>query len=84
LGSDANVIKLFTIESYEFRKKLEFLSLASLSSLVYFLWARPGAYPKAEHLKGSSIGQAPALPTNIRLGWRVLQVTNTITYCEDL
>jgi hypothetical protein len=43
------------------------LSLASLSNLVYCLWARPGAYPIVEHPKGSSIGKAPVLPTNIRL-----------------
>ncbi len=31
-----------------------------------------------EHLKGSSIGLAPALPTNIRLGWKVLPRTKTL------
>jgi hypothetical protein len=56
------------------------LSLASLSSLVYCLWARPGAYPRVEHLKGSSIRQVPALPTNIRPGWKGLPGTNTLTY----
>jgi hypothetical protein len=40
------------------RNKLECLSLASRSSLVYCLLARLGAYPRVEHLKGSSIGQA--------------------------
>ncbi len=34
LPSVANVIKLFTVVSYDFRNKLERLSLASLSSLV--------------------------------------------------
>jgi hypothetical protein len=34
---------------------------------------RSGAYPKAEHLKGSSLGSA-----NIRLGWKGL--TNTLVY----
>jgi hypothetical protein len=29
----------------------------------------PGAYPKVDHLKGASLGQALALPTNIILGW---------------
>jgi hypothetical protein len=38
-----------------FRNKLEFLSLASPSSLVFCLRARPGAYPRVDHLKGSSI-----------------------------
>jgi hypothetical protein len=32
------------------------LLLASLSSLVYCLWARPGAYSRVEHLKGVSLG----------------------------
>ncbi len=27
----------------------------------------PGAYPTGEHLKGASLGQAPAFPTKIRL-----------------
>jgi len=45
----ANVIKLFTAVSYDFYKKLELLSLASLSN-------QPGAYPRVEHLKGASLG----------------------------
>ncbi len=53
------------------------LTLASLSSLVQCLWVRPGTYPKVEHLKGASLGQAPALPTNTRLGWKGLPGTNT-------
>ncbi len=62
---------------------LKCLSLAILSSLlVYCLRARPGVYPRVEHLKGSSIGWAPALPTNIRLGWKRLQGTNTLAYRE--
>ncbi len=32
----------------------------SLSSLVYCLWARPGAYPIVKHQKGVSLGQALA------------------------
>jgi hypothetical protein len=30
--------------------------MARLSSLVYCLWARPGSFPREEHLKGSLIG----------------------------
>jgi hypothetical protein len=37
------------------------LSLASISSLVYCLWARQGAYPRVEYLKGSPIGYSPSL-----------------------
>jgi hypothetical protein len=33
------------------RIKLQCLLLASPSSLVHCLWARPGAYPSVEHLK---------------------------------
>ena len=47
--------------------KLECLSMARLSSLVYCLRERPGAYPIVEHLKGSSIVQAPVLPTKTKL-----------------
>ncbi len=43
------------------------MSLASISSLVLCFWIRPEAYPKAEHLKGASLGLALALITNIRL-----------------
>jgi hypothetical protein len=39
-----------------FRNKLECLFLASLSSLTYCLYARPGAYTRVEHLKGVSLG----------------------------
>ncbi len=56
------------------------MSTASLSSLVYCLWARPGAYPIVLHHKGSSI---PALQTDIRLGWKGLPWTNTIGYYEN-
>ncbi len=51
-----DVLKLFFSVIYEFRHKLECLSIASLYSLVYCLWARPGAYPIVKHLNGSSIG----------------------------
>ncbi len=63
--------------------KLERLSLASLSSLVYGLWARPRAYPRVEHLKDSSIGYALALPTNNRLGWKGLPGTNALAYYKN-
>jgi hypothetical protein len=47
----------------------ECLSQTGLSSLVQCLWSRPGAYPRVEHLKVTLLGQTPALPTKIRLGW---------------
>ncbi len=44
--------------------------------------ARLGAYPGVEHKKGSSI--APALPKNIRLGWKGLPGADTLAYYENL
>jgi hypothetical protein len=52
-------------------------NLANLSSLVYRL-----SSPRVEHLKGSSTGWAPALPTDIILGWKGLPGTNTLAYYE--
>jgi hypothetical protein len=52
----ANVIKTFIAIVRNFRNKLECLLLASLSSLVNCLWARPGAYLRVEHLKDVSLG----------------------------
>ncbi len=40
--------------------KLERLSQAGLSNLIKCFRARPGAYPRVEHLKGSSLVQALA------------------------
>ncbi len=42
-----SVLKKNFLRSYftNVRNKLERLSMAGLSSLVYCLWARPGAYP---------------------------------------
>jgi hypothetical protein len=44
----------FTAVIYKYCNKLEFLSLASLSSLLQFLWVRPGAYPRVEYQMGAS------------------------------
>jgi hypothetical protein len=38
--------------------KLESLFLASLPNLAYCLQARPGAYPRIEHMKNSCLGYA--------------------------
>jgi hypothetical protein len=43
------------------RNKLEFLTLVSLSGLVYYLWVRPGVYPRLDQLKGASLELATAL-----------------------
>jgi hypothetical protein len=55
------------------------LSLARPSDLVKYLRVRQGAYPKVEHLKGSSLWWAFAALLNIRLGWKGFPVTNTRT-----
>ncbi len=39
--------------------------------------------PRVDHLKGASLGYAPDLSSNIRLGWRGLQGTNTLAYYEN-
>jgi len=36
--------------------KLECLFLEGLSSLLQFLWARKGKYPRVDNLKGVSLG----------------------------
>ncbi len=59
------------------------MSLASLSGLAKCLWVRPGAYPRVEHLQGTSLRQAPALPATIRLGWKSLPGTNDLAYFES-
>jgi hypothetical protein len=43
----------------------------------------PGAYPRVEHPIGASFGKAPALPANIRLGWKGLPEMNTLAYYEN-
>ncbi len=57
--------------------------LASLFSLVYCLGTRPGAYPRAEHLKGVSLGWAPDIAANTILFGKGLQGMNTLAYYEN-
>jgi hypothetical protein len=52
LNSVAIVIRLFTAVSYEFLCLL----LARLSRVVHCFLARPGAFPRGEHLKDVSLG----------------------------
>ncbi len=54
------------------------------TSRVYPIKLFTGAYPRVEHLKGAYFMKAPALPTNIRLGWNGLPGTNTLTYNENV
>ncbi len=51
-------------------------------SLMFVGEAR--SLPRVEHLKGDSLGLAPALTANNRLGWKGLPGTNALAYCEKL
>ncbi len=42
------------------------------------MWVGPGAYPSVEPLKGTLFGYSPALPENIKLGWKSIPETNTL------
>jgi hypothetical protein len=50
----ACTIKLFKAQFTDFRNKLEYLSLASLSCLVLIFVVRLGVYPRVERLKYAS------------------------------
>jgi hypothetical protein len=43
-----------------------------------------GAYPRLEHPTGASLGEALALPSNIRLGLKSLSGANALANYEDL
>ncbi len=43
-----------------------------------------GAYPRVEPFRCSTLGQAPGLTQNIRLGWKSLVETNTLAYYKNL
>jgi hypothetical protein len=43
-----------------------------------------GLYYKTKKNTGASLGYTPALPANIRLGWKGLQGTNTLPYYDNL
>jgi hypothetical protein len=62
-----------------FHNKLECLSMTSFYRLVYCLWARAGANP-IERIR--FFNRVTSSHTDIRLGWKGLQVTNTLTYYE--
>jgi len=57
--------------------------LSFTSTLVYYLLSRLGAYPKSGVSERTPLGSQlhSALPTNIRLGWKGLTVTNALAYC---
>jgi hypothetical protein len=72
IGPRAQCYKTFWPMFSDLDNNLECLSKASLFSPFQCLLVRPTAYPRVDHLKVASLGKAPALPSNIRLG------------CEDL
>ncbi len=49
----------------------------------YSLWVWTVAYATVEHVKMALPGQALALPSNIRLGWKGFPRTNTLAYYEN-
>ncbi len=57
--------------------KLECLFHEGLSNLVYYMWERPGANHRVEHLNGTPLGLTLALFPNNRLGWIGLPGTHT-------
>ncbi len=63
LASGPMVIKLFMTVIYEY-------SLLARSIRLFKDIPAQRAYPRVEHLKGISIRQAPAILTNLRLGWK--------------
>ncbi len=81
LYTGPDVIKLFRVVIYEY--SCVRVSQTSLSSLVKYLWVRPGAYPRVEHLKGALLSQTQVSPANIRLGWKGLPGTHTLAYYEN-
>ena len=43
-----------------------------------------GAYGNEAPFRFSTVGHAPVVSTNIRLGWKGLSVTNTLAYYKHL
>jgi hypothetical protein len=60
---------------------LNVLNTNLLLSVFYNIY--PGTYPRVGRQKGALLRQTPALPTNIRLSWKVLPQTNTLAYYEN-
>jgi len=76
-------IKLFKVVIYKFTNidnNSKYLSLTGFSSLVYCFWGLAGAYPRTGPPKGALLGQALALLTSIRLGWKRHARKNTLAY----
>jgi hypothetical protein len=65
------------------RNKLDCLFLTSLSSLVQYNKEMPGAYPSEEYFNYFTLGQAPALFTNIRPSLKAFSETNTLAYYKN-
>jgi hypothetical protein len=70
LGPWACTVKLFTAVFLPYLNKLECLQMSVTSTLRCHLEAR---------LELSRVG-LPALPINIRLGWKLLTIANTLSY----
>ncbi len=86
--------QLFTILKHAVLLQVGYKSVVLIVTVINLTLQAPGKYsiqvgihksanPKVEHLKGASLGKAPALPENIRLGWKGLPKTNTLAYCKN-
>ncbi len=64
----------------KYRNKLECLQLPITSSLDYHLWTRLEGYHKSKDPQGALLWQASAMPVNVRLGWNLMDVVNTLAY----
>jgi hypothetical protein len=61
--------------------KLEYLALASFSSLVQCLRVSPDPILVEHHSGTPLLGRLLALSANIRLGWHGLSGTNILAHC---
>ncbi len=75
-----NNIKLFTAVSYNFRDKLERLSLAGLSSLVLLFVGEAGAHTSVAQVLHSRVSSG--LTESIGLGSKGLPGINTLAYYD--
>jgi hypothetical protein len=64
IGTRCHVIKLFVNVTSKWENKVGCLSQASLFSLVFCLWVRPGAYPIVQHPKGLHSGSPKRCSTD--------------------
>jgi len=62
------------------KNALAYQATELISAVISFMTQAPGVYPRGKHMKGAPLGQAPALLTNIGLGWKGLSGSSTLVY----